>query len=155
MFLVKIYVYKHISKNNFDLSALNSKFIITFAYRNPQPKPYGSTGKPEYMTKNEAIERIEAMRGCDTCMFSCDNQGNNRWYSSIFVDRLLDSIEDEGWELSDFSSITNEDIDVEIYCQEFTEDLIEVTRQGIERGEYSIATFTNDELGTKRILVWE
>ncbi|MGM9694590.1 MAG: hypothetical protein ACI3YC_06240 [Alloprevotella sp.] len=107
------------------------------------------------MTKKEAIERIEAMHGCDTCMYSCDNKGNNGWYRSVFVDFLLDSLEDEGWKLADFSPITNEDIDVEIWCQEFTQDLIEETRQGIERGEYSIATFTNEELGTKRILVSE
>ena len=65
-----------------------------------QPKPYGSTVKPNLMTtKGNVLEMIEAMHGNDTCVFTADAQGHNGEYHRIYVDDLLDSaeFEDESW----------------------------------------------------------
>ena len=117
-------------------------------------------------TKEEVIEIIRKdMTGCYTCSWSCDNQGNNQAFSSEEVDDLLseenklgyhnnECILDEEWELAQFEPVTNEDIDVYEWAQEFDGDTIERLRKEIGEGGYYIATFCNDACGTLKILVW-
>lgn len=127
-----------------------------------QPKPYGSTVKPNLMTtKGNVLEMIEAMHGNDTCVFTADAQGYNGEHHRIYVDDLLDSaeFEDESWELAGFSQLTEGDIDVDEFCQEFTDEEIEAVKEGIKNGEYYLATFTREEcgygeVGTYQVLVW-
>lgn len=123
-----------------------------------QPKPYGSTVKPNLMTtKGNVLEMIEAMHGNDTCVHTTDAQGNNCNYSRIYVDDLLErcGFENESWSLSGFSKITEGDIDLDEFCQEFDDEEIEGVKEGIKNGEYYIATFTNEERGTYEVLVWK
>ena len=128
-----------------------------------QPKPYGSTVKPNLMTtKGNVLEMIEAMHGNDTCVFTADAQGYNGEYHRIYVDDLLDDVElgDESWELAGFSKLNEGDIDVDEFCQDFTDELIDGVKEGIKKGEYYLATFTREEcgygeVGTYQVLVWE
>ena len=153
-------------KRLFEKGVLFSKFVLIFALSklktNPQPQPYGSTVKPESMTKANVIDMIEKMRSCVTCVYTADSQGYNGWYSEIYVDDLLDDVElgDESWELAGFSQLTEGDIDVEEFCQEFDDEEIEAVKEGIKNGEYYLATFTREEcgygeVGTYQVLVWE
>ena len=112
--------------------------------------------------KGNVLEMIEAMHGNDTCVFTADAQGHNGEYHRIYVDDLLDSaeFEDESWELAGFSQLTEGDIDVEEFCQEFDDEEIEAVKEGIKNGEYYLATFTREEcgygeVGTYQVLVWE
>lgn len=109
------------------------------------------------MTKENALEMIESMHGNDTCIYTSDAQGNNGWYNRIYVDDLLDRTElgDESWALAGFSKLAEGDIDVDEFCQEFDDEEIECVKEGIKNGEYSLATFTNEERGTYQVLVWE
>ena len=100
------------------------------------------------------------MHGNDTCVFTADAQGHNGEYHRIYVDDLLDSaeFEDESWELAGFSQLTEGDIDVEDFCQEFDDEEIEAVKEGIKNGEYYLATFTREEcgygeVGTYQVLV--
>lgn len=114
------------------------------------------------MTKENALEMIESMHGNDTCVHTTDAQGNNCNYSRIYVNDLLDrcGFEDESWSLSGFSKLTEGDIDVDEFCQAFTDELIDGVKEGIKKGEYYLATFTREEcgygeVGTYQVLVWE
>lgn len=109
------------------------------------------------MTKENALEMIEAMHGNDTCVYTTDAHGNNGCYNRIYVDDLLDRAElgDESWALAGFSKLAEGDIDVDEFCQEFTDEEIEGVKEGIKNGEYYLATFTNEERGTYEVLVWE
>lgn len=109
------------------------------------------------MTKGNALEMIEAMHGNDTCVYTADAQGYNGEYHRVYVDDLLDRAElhDDSWELSGFSKLQVDDIDVDIFCQEFDEEEIEAVKEGIKNGEYYLATFTNEEIGTYEVLVLE
>lgn len=100
------------------------------------------------------------MQGDDTCVYTTDAQGYNGWYSRIYVNDLLDNVElgDESWELAEFSKLTEGDIDVDEFCQEFTDEEIEGVKEGIKKGEYYLATFTRKEcgygeVGTYQVLV--
>ena len=112
------------------------------------------------MTKENALEMIEAMHGNDTCVYTTDANGNNGWYSRIYVDDLLDRAElgDESWKLAGFSKLAEGDIDVDEFCQEYDNEEIEGVKEGIKNGEYYLATFTNEErgygeVGTYQVLV--
>ena len=117
-------------------------------------------------TKEEVIEMIRKdMTGCYTCSWSCDEQGYNGMFSSQYVDDLLNEenklgyynyycILDENWELRQFQPVTNEDIDIYEWAQEFDDYTIERLRKEIDEGGYYIATFCNDACGTLKILVW-
>ena len=117
-------------------------------------------------TKDEVIEMIRMdMTGCYTCSWSCDEQGNNQAFASQEVDDLLNEenklgyhnnecILDEEWELRQFQPVTNEDIDIYEWAQEFDGDTIERLRKEIDEGGYYIATLCNDACGTLKILVW-
>lgn len=105
------------------------------------------------------------MTGCYTCSWSCDNQGNNQAFASQEVDDLLseenklgyynnECILDEAWELRQFQPVTNEDIDIYEWAQEFDGDTIERLRKEIDEGGYYIAAFCNDTCGALKILVW-
>ena len=119
------------------------------------------------MSKEEVIEIIRKnMSGCYTCCYSCDEQGFNGAYSSAYVDDLFEEeilvdshnpwcILDEEWELRNFEPVTNEDIDIEVWAQEFDDETIENLRKAIDDGGFYIATFHNEEWGTQRILVWQ
>lgn len=117
------------------------------------------------MKKNEVLEIIKRMKGDTTCVYTCDKQGYNGAYSAVLVDQYLDEINYAGyentenlakddWKLVRFIPICEGDIDVEEWGQEFSEDLREVIRQGIKDGDYSMATFENDEQGTIKIFVY-
>lgn len=102
------------------------------------------------------------MRSCVTCVYMTDAQGYNGWYSAIYVDDLLDIDElgDESWKLAGFYRLNEGDIDVDEFCQEFTDEEIEGVKEGIKNGEYYLATFTREEcgygeVGTYEVLVWE
>ena len=118
-------------------------------------------GQAESMTKESVIEMIEKMRSCVTCVYTADAQGYNGWYSEIYVDDLLDyELADESWELYGFSQLTEGDIDVDEFCQAFSDELIDGVKEGIKKGEYYLATFTREEcgygeVGTYKVLVWE
>ena len=119
-------------------------------------------GQAESMTKENVIEMIEKMRSCVTCVYTADAQGYNGWYSEIYVDDLLDGVElgDESWELAEFSKLTEGDIDVDEFCQDFTDKLIDGVKEGIQKGKYYLATFTREECGygeprIYNVLVWE
>ena len=153
-------------KRLFEKGVLFAKFVLIFALSklktNPQPQPYGSTVKPESMTKANVIDMIKKMRSCVTCVYTADSHGYNGWYSEIYVDDLLDDVElgDESWELAGFSKLAEGDIDVDEFCQEFTDELIDGVKEGIKKGEYYLATFTREEcgygeVGTYQVLVWE
>lgn len=109
------------------------------------------------MTKANALEMIGAMHGNDTCVYTADAQGYNGEYHRVYVDDLLDrcGFEDESWSLSGFSKLTEGDIDVDEFCQEYDDEEIEGVKEGIKNGEYYLATFTNEERGTYEVLVWE
>ena len=119
------------------------------------------------MKKEEVIEIIRKnMSGCYTCCYSCDEQGFNGTYSSAYVDDLFEEeiladshnpwcLLDEEWELRNFEPVTNEDIDIEVWAQEFDNETIENLRKAIDDGGFYIATFHNEEWGTQRILVWQ
>ena len=114
------------------------------------------------MTKENALEMIESMHGNDTCIHTADAQGNNGWFNRIYVDDLLDRAElgDESWALAGFSKLAEGDIDVDEFCQDFTDELIDGVKEGIKKGEYYLATFTREEcgygeVGTYQVLVWE
>lgn len=118
------------------------------------------------MTKEEVIEIIRKnMSGCYTCCYSCDEQGFNGAYSSAYVDDffeeeiLVDShnpwcLLDEEWELRNFEPVTNKDIDIEVWAQEFDDETIDNLRKDIDDGGFCIATFHNEEWGTQSLLVW-
>lgn len=118
------------------------------------------------MTKEEVIEIIRKnMSGCYTCCYSCDEQGFNGAFSSQYVDDLFKEengvddhnvwrLLDEDWELCNFEPVTNEDIEIDIWAQEFDEDTIEHLRRDIDYGGYYIATFCSDYYGTQSLLVW-
>ena len=124
------------------------------------------------MRKEDAIKKedvIEIMRknmsGCYTCCFSCDRHGFNGAFSSTSVEDLLIKEDQFGcynvwslladdWELYDFEPVTNEDIDIDEWAQEFDKDTIDYLRKDIDTGGYYIATFCSEYYGTQRILVW-
>lgn len=117
------------------------------------------------MKKSEVIEIIKRMSGDSTCVYTCDNQGNNGVYSAVLVDEYLYEINCAGyvnmenltkdeWQFLGITPISEGDIDVEEWGQEFTEDIREGIRQGIKEGDISMATFVNDERGTIKILVY-
>ena len=117
-------------------------------------------------TKEEVIEMIRKdMAGCYACVSTCDNQGYNQMFSSQYVDDLLDEenqlgyhnaecLMDEEWELCQFVPVTNEDIDIHEWAQEFDDDTIERLSKEIDEGGYYIATFCNDTIGKLELLVW-
>lgn len=113
------------------------------------------------MTKANVIGMIEKMRSCVTCVYTTDSQGYNGWYSEIYVDDLLDDVlADESWELAGFYKLNEGDIDVDEFCQAFSDELIDGVKEGIKKGEYYLATFTREEcgygeVGTYQVLVWE
>ena len=119
------------------------------------------------MTKNEVINIIkENMWGCYTCVYSCDEQGYNSAYSACPVELLFaeedtagghnpDCLYDEGWTLGSYEHITNEDIDIDEWAQEFDDDTIEQLRRDIDDGIFYKAVFYNDDWGTQEILVWQ
>ena len=113
------------------------------------------------MTKENVIEIIDKMRSCVTCVYTADAQGYNGWYSEIYVDDLIDYVlADESWELAGFYKLDEGDIDVDEFCQAFTDELIDGVKEGIKKGEYYLATFTREEcgygeVGTYQVLVWE
>lgn len=118
------------------------------------------------MNKDEVIEMIRKnMLGCYTCCYSCDEQGFNGWFSSQYVDDLFKEenqvddhnvwcIDDDDWVLNDFSPVTNDDIDICEWAQDFDKKTIEYLKKDIDAGGYYIATFVNDYYGTQKILVW-
>lgn len=118
------------------------------------------------MTKEEVIEILRNdMSGCYTCSWSCDEHGFNGCFSAEYVDDLLKEenqfgdhnvwcILDDGWELCEFRPVTNEDIDIHEWAQEFDDDTIEHLRKDIDAGGFYIATFCNETVGTQKILVW-
>ena len=119
------------------------------------------------MRKEEVIEIIRKnMSGCYTCSYSCDEQYFNGAFSSQYVDDLFKKkngagdhnvwcLLDEDWELRNFEPVTNEDIEIDVWAQEFDNDTIEYMRKGIDAGGYYIATFYNDCWGTQSILIWQ
>ena len=118
-------------------------------------------------TKDEVIEMIKKnMTGCYTCEYSCDEQGNNHNYGSVYVDDLFDeedslgydntrNLEKDTWEMESFYSVTNDDIDIEEWAQEFDKETIEQLRKDIDDGCFYKAIFYNDCVGTRALLVWE
>ena len=118
------------------------------------------------MSKEEVIEKIKRdMSGCYTCSYSCDEQGYNGSFSSQYVNDLFkeeNQVDDdnvwcllhEGWELLEFEPVTNDDIDIYEWAQEFDNDTIEYMKKDIDAGGYYIATFCDDTWGTQKILVW-
>ena len=128
---------------------------------------YKSPGQGrEKMSKEEVIEKIKRdMSGCYTCSYSCDEQGYNGSFSSQYVNDLFkeeNQVDDdnvwcllhEGWELLEFEPVTNDDIDIYEWAQEFDNDTIEYMKKDIDAGGYYIATFCDDTWGTQKILVW-
>ena len=116
--------------------------------------------------KEEVIEKIKRdMLGCYTCSYTCDVQGYNGSFLSEYVDDLFEDenqVDDcnvwcllnERWELCEFKPVTNDDIDIYEWAQDFDNDTIEYLRKDIDAGGYYIATFFNDTCGTHKILVW-
>ena len=139
--------------------------ITNRKYINPL-KPKSRKGNNNMKTKEEVIEMIRKdMTGCYTCSWSCDEQGYNGMFSSQYVDDLFqeenqlgyhnnECILDEEWELSQCQPVTNEDIDIYEWAQEFDDDTIERLRKEINEGGYYIVTFCNDTCGTLKFLVW-
>lgn len=115
--------------------------------------------------KKEVLKKIESLRGCYACVYSCDEQGYNGMYNSTPVDDLLDEeiegqynmycLQDDDWVLDSFTPITNEDIDIEIWAQEFDEETINRIKSQIDEGLYHMAVFSSDYYGTQKILVWD
>lgn len=117
------------------------------------------------MKKEEVLKKIESIRGCYTCVYSCNEQGNNGAYHCEPVDGLLDEeieenynawcLKEDAWVLDSFESITNNDIDIDIWAQEFNHETIDIIRKQIDEVSYYLAVFSNDNVGTQKILVWE
>lgn len=119
------------------------------------------------MTKSEVLNIIEKnMTGCYTCVYSCNEQGYNGEFHSEPVDLMLEKEDNAGgynpwclsgdnWTLGSFEPITNDDIDIEIWGQEFDKETIEQLRKDIDDGIFYKAVFYNDTVGTQEILVWQ
>lgn len=112
------------------------------------------------MTKEEVLQILECMSGCDTPAYSCDCQGYNESYNDYHVDDFFNEdyseyLPGDDWELVGFEKASPEDIDMDVWAQEFPKEDIEMFKEILNAGRLSVATFHNDSVGTLKIIISE
>lgn len=109
-------------------------------------------------TKNDVLGMIQCMMGCHTPAYVADQNNNNAAYVCYPVDSLLDEdrvdyLMSEDWELMDFS-VAPADMNMDLWAQEFRQDLIEDLKRSLKNGELCIASFFNEKEGYIKLIVW-
>lgn len=112
------------------------------------------------MRKEEVLCLLEAMSGCDTPAYICDNQGNNESYNDFLVDDFFNEdyanyLPGQDWNFLGMEKADPDNVDMDIWAQEFPKEDIEMFKNMLNDGRLYIATFHNDNHGTLKIIICE
>lgn len=109
-------------------------------------------------TKEEIISMLEREFSSWTAVHTTDANGANENYGVCEISALLD--EDADWltihnyEYDGCELATPDNVDIDVWAQEFDADNIAALRETMESGNLYIAKFSSDEHGTMEILIW-
>lgn len=109
-------------------------------------------------TKDEVISMLESDLNASTAIHTTDANGGNENYGVCEISSLID--EDADWltihnyEYDGCEKATPDNVDIDVWAQEFDADNVAALRETMESGNLYIAKFSSDEHGTMEILIW-
>lgn len=108
-------------------------------------------------TKENVIDMLETMMGCQTAAYIANDNGNES-YSVVNVDDLIDedgvNIQSENWNMTSCEEATQKNVDMEIWAQEFDDNNKMALVNTMEAGELYVASFENENGCLIKLLVW-
>lgn len=110
-------------------------------------------------TKEEVISILESDLLASTAVRTADVNGANENFGVCEISALLD--EDAEWltihnyEYDGCAQATPDNVDIDVWAQEFDSDNVAALRETMESGNLYIAKFSSDEYGIMEILIWD
>lgn len=110
-------------------------------------------------TKEEIISMLEREFGSWTAVRTADANGANENYGVCEISSLIDEDADrltihnyvyDGCELA-----TPDNVDIDVWVQEFDADNIAALRETMESGNLYVAKFSSGQYGVMEILIWD
>lgn len=110
-------------------------------------------------TKEEIISMLESDLNASTAVRTTDANGVNENYGVCEISSLIDedaarltihNYEYDGCELA-----TPENVDLDVWAQEFDADNVAALREIMKSGNLYVAKFSSDECGAMEILIWD
>lgn len=110
-------------------------------------------------TKDEVISMLESDLNASTAVRTADANGANENYGVCEISSLID--EDADWltihnyDYDGCEPATPENIDLDVWAQEFDADNVAALRETMEFGNLYVAKFSSGEYGIMEILIWD
>ncbi len=110
-------------------------------------------------TKEEIISMLESDTLASTAVRTTDTNGANESYVACEISTLIDEEADwltiYNYEYDGCDLATSDNVDLDVWAQEFSADNVEALRKTMESGDLYIAKFRSDEYGIMDILIWD
>ena len=110
-------------------------------------------------TKEQILSMLESDLNASTAVRTADANGANENYGVCAISALLD--EDADWptihnyECDGCEQATPENVDLDVWAQQFDADNVAALRETMEQGELYVAKFRSEENGEMDILIWD
>ncbi len=110
-------------------------------------------------TKEEIISMLEREFNSWAAVRTTDANGGNENYGVCEISSLID--EDADWltihnyDYDGCEPATPENIDLDVWAQEFDADNVAALRETMESGNLYVAKFSSGEYGIMEILIWD
>lgn len=110
-------------------------------------------------TKEEIISMLESDLNASTAIRTADANGANENYGVCEISSLIN--EDADWltihnyEYDCCELATPDNVDIDVWAQEFDADNIAALRETMGSGNLYVAKFSSDKYGVMEILIWD
>lgn len=101
------------------------------------------------------MKMLESECGSSVAVRSTDQQGYNESYGSAEIDAILNLIDDCGYEFTGVVPVTADDIDIDVWAQDFNDEIKDNLSNDLNSGNLYVARFSSDECGEMELLVWK
>lgn len=110
-------------------------------------------------TKEEIISMLEREFGSWTAVRTADANGANENYGVCEISSLLDQDADcptiYNYEYDGCELATPDKVDLDIWAQDFGDEIKDGLRDDLKNGDLYIARFHSEEYGDMELLIWE
>lgn len=110
-------------------------------------------------TKEEIISMLESDLNASIAIRTTDANEANENYGVCEISSLID--EDADWltihnyEYNGCEKATPDNVDIDVWAQEFDADNVAALRETMESGNLYVAKFSSGEYGIMEILIWD
>lgn len=110
-------------------------------------------------TKEEVISTLESDLNASTAIRTIDANGANENYGVCEISALIDEDADcltiHNYEYDGCELATPDNVDLNVWAQEFDSDNVAALRETMESGNLYVAKFSSDQNGVMEILIWD